>query len=657
MHVRTVADGTPAAIYQPQIIASCSMPSVSEILDAFTAAGASASAVSAIKSLELPLDDLLDLAPADVWGVGDADAVRIAGVLGTYYFGGPARAPPPPGPPPPPPPPLGALPAVPPALSTPPAPPRPRCLVVAGPPGSGKTTMAAQAAAQMRAALIDKDALEWPLARAALNAAGAAKDDAYYNSTVKPAAYETCFRVAEQNCRHGLDVVLVAPFTSHVRDAGFLADLEKRFEARVALVWVVAAPDVLRARQLKRGADQDTSLLLALPQGPACPCVTVDTSRADEADLAQITGAALEETFAQTRRARVLCAGHACVDVVLEGCNELESREGYCAVESTRLAAGGSVANCGSTLAALENYGVDAHCALGKDAFGAFLLDFLREKNVGTSHVRVDARYPTSTACLPVYKRDGKRAVYCAQGWNARFAPDPALCGKYDLVVLGYPHVMPAVRGAPLRSFAARCVAEGTCLALDVNEATDDASTPLGTGDAYANVGVLHGNLDEAAACVGRKRELLARYDIGDGLENVLPPAEVAAIARALLGRGCGVVLLTLGPRGAFAATNDAETLKRTLGRIPHGLAPAATSRRAAFKAGGAIDTVGAGDAFLAGALASLLAGGDLDRVLDVGLAAALWRVDTSRSSAPPRREALEGLLGGLARLPTVAGA
>ena len=174
-------------------------------------------------------------------------------------------------------------------------------------------------------------------------------------------------------------------------------------------------------------------------------------------------------------------------------------------------------------------------------------------------------------------------------------------------------------------------------MALDVNEATDDESVPLGAGDAYADIGVLHGNLDEAAACVGRKRELLERYHIRDGLENVLPLAEVEAVARALLGRGCGVVLLTLGPIGAFAATNDAETLKRTLGRIQHGLAPSATSRRAAFKAGGAIDTVGAGDAFLAGAVASLLAGGDLDRVLDVGLAAALWRVDTSRRSTPPR--------------------
>ena len=96
-------------------------------------------------------------------------------------------------------------------------PPRPRCLVVAGPPGSGKTTLAAHAARSMRAALVDKDALEWPLANAALAAAGAEKDGAYYNDALKPAAYETCFRVAEQNAKAGLDVVVVAPFSSATR--------------------------------------------------------------------------------------------------------------------------------------------------------------------------------------------------------------------------------------------------------------------------------------------------------------------------------------------------------------------------------------------------------------------------------------------------------
>ena len=159
-----------------------------------------------------------------------------------------------------------------------------------------------------------------------------------------------------------------------------------------------------------------------------------------------------------------------CVDVVLEGCGELGSREGYCEVQSTRLAAGGSVANCASTLASLETYGVDAHCCVGDDAFGRFLLDYFRQNNVGTTHINVNEKHPSSVACLPVYRKDGKRAVYCAQGWNAHFIPDAAVA-TYDAILLGYPHVMPALRGAPLAQFASRCVEAGTCLCLDVNEA------------------------------------------------------------------------------------------------------------------------------------------------------------------------------------------
>ena len=145
------------------------MPSVREILDAFKAAGTSDAAVDAIASLELSADDLLDLDPAEVWGVADDDAVRVCDAIAA--FNSPPRMIQPPGPPPPP----GALPPMPPAVGAPTpnaaTPPNgTRCLVVAGPPGAGKTTLAAHAARSMKACLVDKDALEWPLANCALRA-------------------------------------------------------------------------------------------------------------------------------------------------------------------------------------------------------------------------------------------------------------------------------------------------------------------------------------------------------------------------------------------------------------------------------------------------------------------------------------------------------
>ena len=83
------------------------MPSVREILDALRAAGTTDAAVDAIASLELSADDLLDLNPAEVWGVVDDDAERIARAIAA--FNSPPRMPEPPGPPPPP----GALPPMP----------------------------------------------------------------------------------------------------------------------------------------------------------------------------------------------------------------------------------------------------------------------------------------------------------------------------------------------------------------------------------------------------------------------------------------------------------------------------------------------------------------------------------------------------------------
>jgi len=110
--------------------------------------------------------------------------------------------------------------------------------------------------------------------------------------------------------------------------------------------------------------------------------------------------------------------------------------------------------------------------------------------------LQVDPRHATGAACLPVYRRDGKRAVYCAQGWNAHLSPEQLLMqttattstptmststaaaavtvavssdyasaaglvlsvrqsqiklaaalGAYHCLTLGYPHVMPGLQG------------------------------------------------------------------------------------------------------------------------------------------------------------------------------------------------------------------
>ena len=121
-----------------------------------------------------------------------------------------------------------------------------RVLVVAGSPCSGKTTFAAVACAMLNGAgngdgggrsgacLVDKDTLEWPLANAALAVAGVAPDShdcPLYVNTLKGAAYETMERVAEQQVKEArcANVVMVAPFSGHVKDPDWQPRLRRRF--------------------------------------------------------------------------------------------------------------------------------------------------------------------------------------------------------------------------------------------------------------------------------------------------------------------------------------------------------------------------------------------------------------------------------------------
>ena len=100
---------------------------------------------------------------------------------------------------------------------------------------------------------------------------------------------------------------------------------------------------------------------------------------------------------------RVLCAGHACMDVVLENCDELATRESFAGVEKFGLRPGGAVSNVAMQLAALAGstassaeidrmkvptttplFAVDACTTIGIDGLGTLLLEAWRSAGVGT---------------------------------------------------------------------------------------------------------------------------------------------------------------------------------------------------------------------------------------------------------------------------------
>ena len=224
---------------------------------------------------------------------------------------------------------------------------------------------------------------------------------------------------------------------------------------------------------------------------------------------------------------------------------------------------------------------------------------------------------------------------------------------------------MPKLRGPPLREFLER-VATQVAVALDVNEAFDDPSLPLGPiGERpFASVSVLHCNLEEAAACLNRKEALMEKAAAVAGvpasqvtLEAWITPEDLENLADELIDAGVGIVLITLGASGAFGACcTDEATLRAQLRQAAPPDLSGIAGRRAhvpSFRARGQINSVGAGDCFLAGVVAALChfsegeRASSLPELLRCGAASALFRVDTARTECP----SVGGLLAALDEL------
>lgn len=137
----------------------------------------------------------------------------------------------------------------------------PFALLVTGAPGAGKSTVGAELARRLRAALIDLDPATEALTQvvAGLLTVDDLDDPRLANAT-RAARYSTIEALAVESLRVGTDVVLVAPFTAERRDPAAWSALLGRLEsagARVVLVWLRITPAEITRRVAQRGAQRD----------------------------------------------------------------------------------------------------------------------------------------------------------------------------------------------------------------------------------------------------------------------------------------------------------------------------------------------------------------------------------------------------------------
>jgi predicted kinase len=141
--------------------------------------------------------------------------------------------------------------------------------VIAGSPGSGKTTVAELLAARLSppGAILDKDTVYGGFVAATLQAAGrpaGEREGPWYDEHIKAHEYAGLSAVAREIRSSGCPVVVVAPYTDAIHNQPQWTDLVSSLGGEpVQLVWIDVDNETLRARLLDRASERDTEKLAA----------------------------------------------------------------------------------------------------------------------------------------------------------------------------------------------------------------------------------------------------------------------------------------------------------------------------------------------------------------------------------------------------------
>lgn len=171
-------------------------------------------------------------------------------------------------------------------------------VVIAGPAGSGKTTLGRALARALRLPLIDLDTITNPLLDGIASlldpTSGSETDALHWNDpslrpTVRPARYAALRAVLADQRDAGVGAVLVAPFTAELAGGAEWDALVEAAGVTPRVVWLRANAATLAERRTARSADRDAHIVDApAEREPAVPHLTIEAALSTSQQLSSV---------------------------------------------------------------------------------------------------------------------------------------------------------------------------------------------------------------------------------------------------------------------------------------------------------------------------------------------------------------------------------
>jgi sugar/nucleoside kinase (ribokinase family) len=275
----------------------------------------------------------------------------------------------------------------------------------------------------------------------------------------------------------------------------------------------------------------------------------------------------------------VVCAGILVADLFVPPLDRLPAEGELIATEDFLIDSGGCAANTATALARLGQ-SVAVIGKVGTDPFGDFVARDLQDKGVKVEGIRISDEHGTSkTVILPVTGADRRYVHTIGANADLKVADiDRNLVRGARVFYVGGYLVLPGLSASGLAETFVYARGCGCKTVLDiVVPGGGDTKLMSDLVEILPHVDVFMPNDEEAHALTGE--------------------TDSVGQARRFLELGCGIVIITMGPKGALLVTRDMVT------REP---APPVE----------VVDESGAGDAFAAGFIVGMVEGWDMERSL-----------------------------------------